>query len=152
MLADNAARAAAAEARGARAALLGDDEVDRPVCPDLQHVVVAAQIGVGLAVLHIGPVTPDAGEDRLAARGMARDLARQGQQRQRLFERHVLGLQAARQRRALGLLAFALLHVVAEPAVAQGHLFAGLRVLAEHDARPAGRHWRLPRHSGPGRG
>ena len=69
--------------------------------------------------------------------GMARDLARQRQKRERLFQRHVGGASAARQRRALGLLALALLHVVAEAAVAQRDLLAGRRVLAEHaHARP----------------
>ncbi len=129
MLAENASRPAAAESRCARAALLGDDEVDRPIAADLQHVVVAAEIGVGLAVLHIGAVTPDAGEDRLAARGMPRDLARQGKKRERLLQRHVIGLESARQRPAFGLLALALLDVIAEAAIAQRDFVAGLRVL-----------------------
>src|SRR5271165_4658074 len=58
MLAENATRPAAAETRCPRAGLLGDDEVDRPVGADLQHLVVAAQIRVSLAVLHVGAITP----------------------------------------------------------------------------------------------
>jgi MFS family permease len=68
---------------------------------------------------------------------MARDLARQGEERQRLLQRHVLGFEAARQRGALRLLAFALLYVLAEPAVAERDLLARIRVLPEHPyARP----------------
>ena len=75
MLAENAACSPAAEAR-ARPALLGDDEVDRPVGADLQNVVLAAEVGVGFAVLHIRAVASDAGQNRVAARRMARDFAR----------------------------------------------------------------------------
>src|SRR3974390_3359269 len=84
MVAENSARAAAAETRGGGAAFLGDNNVDRPIGADLQHIVVTPQIGVGLGMLHIGAIAPDAGEDRFAARRMPRDLARQGQQRQRV--------------------------------------------------------------------
>ena len=80
MLAENAGRAAA-KPRAASPALLRDDEIDRPVAADLQHIVVAAEVGVGLAMLHVGAVAADAGEDRLAARRMARHLPRQGEQR-----------------------------------------------------------------------
>src|SRR5208282_570008 len=131
MLAEKAA-GTAAEARAAGAALLGDDEVDRAVGADFEHVVVAAEVGVGLAVLDIGAVPADAGQDRLAARRMPRHLARQREEREGILERHVLGLQATRQRGSFRLLALALLHVVAEAAAAQRDLFARFRVFAEH--------------------
>src|ERR1700722_3082753 len=128
---------AGAKARPAGPALLRHDEVDRPIGADLEHVVVAAKVGVGLAVLHIGTVAADAGEDRLAAGWMARHFTGQSEQRQRLFERHVVAAQALRQRRSLGLLALALLDVLAKAPAAQSDLLAGRRVLAKHThARP----------------
>ena len=48
------------------AVFLRDDEIDGAVAADLQHVVVIAEIGVGLAVLDIGAIAADAGDDRLA--------------------------------------------------------------------------------------
>src|SRR5580704_9608927 len=136
MLAKFAPRAGA-KAGAAGAALLGDDEIDRPVPADLQHIVVAAEVGVGLAVLHIRTVTADASEDRLAARRVARHFPGQGEQLERFLKPHVVRAQSLRQRRSLGLLALALLDVLAEAPVAQSDLFAGRRVLAEHaHARP----------------
>src|SRR5579863_5461255 len=68
---------------------------------------------------------------------MARDLARQGEQRERLLQSHVAGLKTFGQRRALRLLALALLEVRAEAAVAQRDFFSGRGVLPQHaHARP----------------
>ena len=68
---------------------------------------------------------------------MARHFARQSEQLERLFERHVVGAQSLRQRRSLGLLALALLDVLAKAPVAQSDLFAGRGVLTKHPhARP----------------
>ena len=57
--------------------------------------------------------------------GMFGDLARQRQKRDRFFERQVVGREPLGQRGAFRLLALALLHILAEPTVAQRDLVAG---------------------------
>ena len=136
MLAEFAPRAGA-EPRAASPALLGDDKIDRPVAADVQDVIVAAEIGVGLAVLNVRAVAADAGEYRFAARRVARHFARQSEQLERLFKRYIVSAQSLRQRGTLGLLALPLLDVFAKAPVAQSDLFAGRGILAEHpDAWP----------------
>jgi len=48
---------AAAEARAARAALLGDDQVDRAIGADAKDVVVLADIRIGLAMLDVSTIS-----------------------------------------------------------------------------------------------
>src|SRR6516164_3666673 len=75
--------AARAAGIGAAAALVGAlgallfDQRHGAVEPDGEHVVARGEIGVGLAVLHVGPEAADAGDDRLAVVGMLADLARE---------------------------------------------------------------------------
>ena len=77
MIAERAAGIAAAAALvGSLGALLFDQR-HGAVEPDGEHVVARRQIGVGLAVLHVGPEAADAGNDRLAVVGMLADLARE---------------------------------------------------------------------------
>ena len=129
--------ACGAEAPPREPALLGDDQVDRAVAADLQHVVVVAEIGVGLAVLNVGAVAPDAGEDRLLRFRVNCHLARQREKRHRLIERQIGRREALGQRRALRLFALAELDVGAEAAVAQRDLVARFGVGAQDlDARP----------------
>jgi hypothetical protein len=123
-------RRAATEAAGA--ALLGDDEVDGAVAADLQHIVVPPEIGVDLAVLHVGTVAPDIGEDRLSGLRVARHLAGQGEQLQGEREVDLARRHPFRERRALRLLALAELHERPEAAVAQGHGLAGVGIVAQH--------------------
>ena len=126
---------AAAEAPAGQPALLGDDEIDRAVAADRQHVVVLAEVRVGLAVLHVGPVAAEVGEDRLLGLGVLRHLTRQRQQRHRLLQRDVGGQEVLRQRGALGLLALrrlAKLDVGAEAPIAQRDLQLAVGVKAQH--------------------
>ena len=78
MIAERAAGIGAAAAPLLRplGALLFDQR-HGAVEPDGEHVVARRQIGVGLAVLHVGPEAADAGNDRLAVVGMLADLARE---------------------------------------------------------------------------
>src|SRR5262249_5129787 len=77
MIAEHAAGIAAAAALvGALGALLLDQR-HGAVESDGEHVVACRQIGIGLAVLHVGPEAADAGNDRLAVVGMLADLARE---------------------------------------------------------------------------
>src|SRR5262245_29240976 len=95
-----------AEAALARAlGLLLLDQRDRAVEPDGEHVVAVREVGVGLAVLHVGAEAADAGQDRLAVVGMLADLARQREQAERAGEIDVVGRQPLGQAGALGLLA-----------------------------------------------
>ena len=130
MIADRADFAAAAET--APSGLFGHDEVDGAIAADFQHILVLGQIGVGLFVLDIGAIAADAGEDRLAAFWMFRHFARQRQQRQRLFQRHILGLYIGGKRRAFRLVALALLDIGAEAAVAQSDFLPRSRVFAQN--------------------
>ena len=132
MVADRARGPAAAETAAAAARFLGQDQIDRAIGADAQHVVVTAEIGVGLSVLHIGAVASDARDDRLAAFGMARDFARQRQQGQRLLERDVARRQALGQRRTFRLFAFAQLHIGAKAAIAQRDFVARDGIIAQH--------------------
>src|SRR4051794_6402902 len=135
LLAERAARVALAAAAVDGAAFLRDDEVDRAVGADRQHVVVLLEVGVGLGVLDVGAVAADADEDRRARLRVRRDRLRQGEQPQRPLEVDRRRIGARWQRRALRLVALldrlAELEEHAEAAVAQRHGQAGLRVLAE---------------------
>src|ERR1700722_20286331 len=89
-----AARAAGIGAETAFARTLGDlvgDQRHRPVLSDREHVVAGLEIGVGLAVLHIGTEAPDAGQDRLAVVGMLADLARQREEAERAGQIDIVG-------------------------------------------------------------
>src|SRR5215207_8232207 len=66
LLAERAAGVALAAAAEGGAAFFRDDEVDRPVGADRQHVVVLLEVGVGLGVLDVRAVAADADEDRRA--------------------------------------------------------------------------------------
>ena len=125
---------------GAEAALarpLGDflgDQRHRPVEADGKGFLGGVEIGVGLAMLHIGSETADAGADRFAVFGVASDFARQREKSERAFEIHILGRRSFRQTGALRLFflgAFAELHIGAEAAAAHGDVQAGFRILAE---------------------
>src|SRR5262249_35241516 len=110
------------------------DQRHRTVEPDRQHIVAGGEVGVGLAMLHIGTEAADAGQDRLAVVGMLADLAREREQAERAGEVHIVGRSPFRQARTLGLLAvdrFAELQVGPEAARAQRHLEAARRILAE---------------------
>src|SRR5271170_2843707 len=103
------AERAAGVAAEAAARALGDflrDQRHRAVEADVEHIVARLDIGVGLAVLDIGAVAPDPGDDGLAAFGVTADFPRQRQQLQRHFEIDGAGIGAAQKARALGLLAF----------------------------------------------
>src|SRR5262245_40304547 len=124
--------AEAAPARPLGALLL--DQRHRAVEPDAEHVVACGEIGVGLAVLDIGPEAADAGDDRLAVVGMLADLARQRKQPERAREIKVIGRETLRQAGALGLLAldrFAELQIWAEAARAQRHLETAVRIFTQ---------------------
>ena len=74
--------------------------------PMLSTSSPVAEVGVGLAMLHVGAEAADAGDDRLAVFGMLADLARQRQQcRARDSRSTSSGGSALRQAGALGLLA-----------------------------------------------
>src|SRR5262249_37492506 len=77
MIAERAAGIAAAAALVGPLGALLLDQRHGAVEPDGEHVVARREIGVGLAVLHIGPEAADAGNDRLAVVGMLADLARE---------------------------------------------------------------------------
>src|SRR5215470_5749562 len=103
MLAERAAGVAAEP--GARA--LGDlfrYQRHRAIEPDGEHVVTGLEIGVSLAVLDVGAVAADAGDDGMTVFRMAADLARQRQQLERRFEIDGSRIHAAQKARALGLL------------------------------------------------
>src|SRR5262249_46676371 len=125
--------AAAAALLGALGALLFDQR-HGAVEPDGEHVVTRREIGVGLAVLHVGPEAADAGDDRLAVVGMLADLAREGKQPQRAVELVAVGGGPLRQAGALGLPAPAPLaerDVGPEAPRAQRHFEAARGVLPE---------------------
>ena len=86
--------------RGALPAAGLGEQRHRAVHADRQHVVVGAEADEAV-VLDVGAVAVDAGLDRRAALGMAADLARQREQRERGLEVEIGGLEAGRQRGAL---------------------------------------------------
>ena len=98
---------------------------------------LGVEVGVGLAVLHVGAEAADAGQDRLAVVGMRADLARQREQLRAPFEVDVVGRQPFGRPARLGfscrlvLGGFAELHVGAEAARAQRDVEAGSGILAE---------------------
>src|SRR5262249_24542945 len=118
--------------------LLGDQR-DGAVEPDREHVVARLQVGVGLAVLHVGAETPDAGNDRHAVLRVLAHFARQREQAERTGQIDVLGRKALWHRRSLGLCGLAALilgrlaelDVGPEPARAQRDFEARRRILAE---------------------
>src|SRR6266403_1586293 len=114
--------------------LLGDQR-DGAVETDGEDLVDILDIGVGLAVQHIGTEAADAGLDGLAVLRMQPDLARQRQQLARQLEIDRGGLGALGQSGALGFLAvldrLAELDIGPEAARPQRDLEAALRVLAE---------------------
>src|SRR5262249_53153666 len=110
------------------------DQGHRAVEPDREHVVAVREVGVGLAMLHIGAEAADAGQDRLAVVGMLADLARQRAEAEGAGEIDIVGREALGQTGTLGLLALdrlAELQIGAEATGAQRHLEAGRRILAE---------------------
>ena len=70
-------------------------------------------------MLHEGPIAAEPRQDHLAVLGMGADLARQAQQAQALFQVHGRGRPGLGQAGALGLVAFAQLHIGAKPAALQ---------------------------------
>ena len=93
------------------------------------------EIGVGLAVLDVGPEAADAGDGSARRPRDAADFARQRQQRERPSrESTSSGAMPFGSDGALRLFAFALaeLHIGAEAAAAQSDLEAGLGIVAEH--------------------
>ena len=74
-----------------------------------------ADVGVGLAVLHVRPEAADAGDDVLAVVGMLADGAGQREQLDRAVEVDVVGRDALGQARALGLHRLAVSSLVASP-------------------------------------
>ena len=131
MIAERAGRFGRRAAETAGARLLGDDQIDRAVAADGQHVVLASDVRVGLAMLDIGPVAADSGKHRLAGFRMPRHLAGQREQQQRRLKVNLGGAETFRQGLALGLLALSQLDIRAEPPVAGGHVHIGRGVLAE---------------------
>src|SRR5258707_4996059 len=107
-----------AEAASAEAAFFRDDKIDRAIAADLQNIFILADIGVGLTVLDIGSETAEPGEDGLLGFGVLRNLARQGEKFQRLFQRDIGGLHRLWHGRALRLVAFAKLDISAEASIA----------------------------------
>ena len=110
------------------------NKLHRAVHADGKDLLDLGQVGVDATMLDERPVASDARLDRLAILGVRADLARQGQQRQRLFQVHILGPPAFRKRGAGRFLVLfrrlAALHVWPEPARAQGdHI---LTILAQH--------------------
>src|SRR5260370_23317239 len=135
MVADRAGGigADAAAARTARD-LLGDQR-HGAVEADIEGLFGVLEVGVGLAVLHVGTEAADAGLDRLAALRVQPDLARQRQKLERHLEIDARRLGALGQSgtlRLLAVLAFAELDIRSEPAGAQRHFEAALRILAEN--------------------
>src|SRR5215510_2578502 len=127
----------AAGRRGAAPALLRlfGDQRDGAVEAEAEHVIAGLQVGVSLAVLDIGAIAADAGDDRLAGLGMTADFARQRQQLQGKVEIDRRWLGALGQGGALGLfavVALAELHIGAEAASADAYLQARFRILSEH--------------------
>src|SRR5262249_7491921 len=75
MVTERAARIGAeAAALAGIGAFLGNQR-DRAVEPDGEHVLARVEVGVGLAVLHVGAVAADAGQDRFAVLRALADLA-----------------------------------------------------------------------------
>src|SRR5262249_60921718 len=91
MIAERAAGIGAAAALVRALGALVFDQRHGAVEPDGEHVVTRGEIGVGLAVLHVGPEATDAGDDRLAIVGMLADLARERKQPERAVEVGVVG-------------------------------------------------------------
>src|SRR6185503_1990790 len=162
MFAERLPRVGAETAALAGIGFLLGDQGDRAIEAYGQDVFAGIEIGVGLAVLDVGPEAADAGDDRLAVLRVDADFARQREQRQRLFQVDVVGRNAFRQAGALGLLdllfllallrlrrldLLAELQIGAETAAAQRDLETGLRVLAQHLGRDRARSARahLPR-------
>src|SRR5258708_5851881 len=114
--------------------LLGDQR-DGAVETDGEDLIDILDIGVGLAVQHIGTEAADARLDGLAVFRLQPDLARQRQQLERQLEIDRGGLGALGQSGALGLLAvldrLAELDIGPEAARPQRDLEAALRILAE---------------------
>src|SRR5262245_21073658 len=106
----------------------------RTVEPDIENIIAGLEIGVSLAVLHVGAEAADTGHDRLAVFRMPADLARQREQPKRAVEVDVVRVQALGDASAFRLLAvdgLAELHIGAEPAGAQRHFEAGVLIHAE---------------------
>src|SRR5262249_15383713 len=134
MIAERAAGVGAEAPLAWALGLLLLDQGHRAVEPDREHVVAVREVGVGLAVLHVGTEAADAGQDRLAVVGMLADLARQREEAERAGEIDVVGRHALGQAGAVGLLALdrlAELQIRPEAAGAQRHLETGRRILAE---------------------
>ena len=98
--------------------------------PIAQHVVLGGEADEAV-VLDVGAVAVDAGLDRLAGLGMAAELARQGEQRQRGLEVELGGIEIGRQRGALERLAMAALDVGPVRPPLEQHLLIGGRIDAD---------------------
>ena len=120
-----------AEAPGAARFLRGD-EVDRAVHAHREDIIRGIEIGIGLPALDVRTVFADARENGIAGRWVLAHLARQGKQRERLFQREGFQRHALGERGALRLLALAELDEGPEAAFARRDFKARLRVLPEH--------------------
>src|SRR5262249_38047960 len=106
---------------------------------DRQDVFVIADVGVGFAVLHIWTEAADAGDDVFLIVRMLADDARQREELHGSVEIDLIGRNALRQARALGLHGLAILvfgrltelQVAAEAARAHRDFQSSLRVFAE---------------------
>ena len=110
--------------------------IHRAVQPHRQHVIVLVQRTEHGAHLHIRAETADAGLDFFLGFRMQPDLARQGQQADRLLQRYRVAIEALGQRGAarlhlLVLAGLALLHIQAIGSAPDTDLLAGFR-LAQH--------------------
>ena len=134
MLAQNASRRSrrTAEPAAALAAFLGDDQIDRPIGPDGQDIVIGSDIRIDFAMLHIGSEPPDIGNNRLAAFGVFGHFTRQRQQSQSQFKLDGRRIGAFGQSLAFGLFALAQLNIGTVTAIAHGDIQTGLRVLSQH--------------------
>ncbi len=124
------------------------DQVDSPVEADGEHLFHIREVGVLAVVQDERPVAAEAGGDRLARLGVEADVARQGQQLQRLFERQAARLPAFGEGRTFRLATVSKLHIWPEAAGLQEHLEAALGIGAEHAIAGA----RLRRATGGGIG
>ena len=77
MVAERAAGLRPKAAGAAAAGFLRDDEINGAIGANLQHIVVAANVGVGFLMLHIRTKAADIGDNRLAGGGMFGHFARQ---------------------------------------------------------------------------
>src|SRR5262249_32097290 len=116
------------------ARLLLREQNDGAVDADREHLLERGQIGIAAVVHDEGAVAAEPGADLLAGFGMDADQPRQGQELECALKIEGMGIDAARDRGALGTFlaaGLAALHVGAKAPAAQGDGQTGVGILTE---------------------